>query len=438
MNGADSGNRTLIGFASDVQGEAFVLLPDGTRSALKAGGAVYLNDQVIANGGTVLLQLINNQQVSVDGQTSTILNKEFLGIDFFITGDEGNEELAVKPQLEQLDDAEQIAVLPATESGEVAEDEPQYSDSGPELPFIINREDASAFYIINRFSDDDASQPDKQRQFALNRITPKDEVFTLSNTDNASPVIDPAQTPVFSTSEGGTVSITAAELLVGVTDDTTDTPTILSVDVPPEQGTVTQGDDGQWIYTPAPDFSGEAEISFEVSDGTQTTTGTTTVTVTNTDDDAPVIDPARLPTFSGSEGGTIEITEEALLAGVSDDTTETPTILSVDVPPEQGTVTRGDDGQWIYTPAPDFNGEAEISFEASDGTQTTTGTTTVTVTNTDDDAPVIDPAQVPTFSGSEGGTIEITEEALLAGVSDDTTETPTILSVDVPPEQGTV
>ncbi|MEQ6205030.1 cadherin-like domain-containing protein, partial [Sulfitobacter sp. HNIBRBA2951] len=49
-------------------------------------------------------------------------------------------------------------------------------------------------------------------------------------------------------------------------DNTVDELSVIAVSVPADQGTVVNNDDGTVTFTPAPDFNGEATITYTVSD----------------------------------------------------------------------------------------------------------------------------------------------------------------------------
>ncbi|WP_139215199.1 tandem-95 repeat protein, partial [Oceanisphaera psychrotolerans] len=144
-------------------------------------------------------------------------------------------------------------------------------------------------------------------------------------------------------------------------------------------------DAGYLRFVPGENESGNdySEIGFKVSDGTVYSDSSYTLTV-NVDaaNDAPV---AQADTASTKED--IPVTID-VLANDSDIDGPALSIKSATVPAEQGTVSIVD-GKLVFTPAANFNGEATISYVATDGSLDT-ALTSVTVTVT----PVADPVTV--------------------------------------------
>ncbi|AEF55073.1 retention module-containing protein [Marinomonas posidonica] len=195
--------------------------------------------------------------------------------------------------------------------------------------------------------------------------------ITVTGTNDA-PV---AEADTATTDEDTVITI---DVLANDSDVDGDTLTITDASVPEEQGTVAIVD-GKLEFTPAENFNGEATISYEISDGTATDTADVTVSVEAVNDGPVAVD----DTATGTEdGGVITID---VLANDSDVDGDTLTITDASVPEEQGTVAIVD-GKLEFTPAENFNGEATISYEISDGTATDTADVTVSVEAVNDAA----------------------------------------------------
>lgn len=136
--------------------------------------------------------------------------------------------------------------------------------------------------------------------------------------------------------------------------------------------------DGKVIYTPDADFTGEDTFAYTVTDGFDTAQGSVKVTV-NPVNDAPEADDDAATTDE-DVAVTIDV-----LDGDSDIDGDVLTISEV-TGGSSGT-TEIVDGEVVYTPNADANGEDTFTYTVTDGELTDTATVTVTV-NAVNDAPV--------------------------------------------------
>ncbi|ELB2754256.1 tandem-95 repeat protein [Vibrio alginolyticus] len=213
----------------------------------------------------------------------------------------------------------------------------------------------------------------------------------------------------FSVEEDGTLIFTDADLLTGATDIEGDNLTVEGVSYDGSDGILTDNGNGTYTFAPNENFNGDVNFSFDVSDGTDTVSANIDVSVTPVDD-APV---SGNLAYSVDEDGSIRLSQEQLLSQASDVEGDalTASNLSVD---GNATVTQNDDGSFTITPDADFNGDIDISFDISDGTNTVQATADLTV-NPINDLPVPQDQQ---FSVEEDGTLQFTEADLLAGATD--------------------
>ncbi|MFM2647719.1 tandem-95 repeat protein [Vibrio diabolicus] len=213
----------------------------------------------------------------------------------------------------------------------------------------------------------------------------------------------------FSVEEDGTLQFTDADLLAGATDIEGDNLTVEGVSYDGGDGILTDNGNGTYTFAPNENFNGDVNFSFDVSDGTDTVSANIDVSVTPVDD-APV---SGNLAYSVDEDGSIRLSQEQLLSQASDVEGDTLTAsnLSVD---GNATVTQNDDGSFTITPDADFNGDIDISFDISDGTNTVQATADLTV-NPINDLPVPQDQQ---FSVEEDGTLQFTDADLLAGATD--------------------
>ncbi|HHF2985469.1 TPA: tandem-95 repeat protein [Vibrio alginolyticus] len=213
----------------------------------------------------------------------------------------------------------------------------------------------------------------------------------------------------FSVEEDGTLIFTDADLLTGATDIEGDNLTVEGVSYDGGDGILTDNGNGTYTFAPNENFNGDVNFSFDVSDGTDTVSANIDVSVTPVDD-APV---SGNLAYSVDEDGSIRLSQEQLLSQASDVEGDalTASNLSVD---GNATVTQNDDGSFTIMPDADFNGDIDISFDISGGTNTVQATADLTV-NPINDLPVPQDQQ---FSVEEDGTLQFTDADLLAGATD--------------------
>ncbi|MDW1576451.1 tandem-95 repeat protein [Vibrio sp. Vb2880] len=233
-----------------------------------------------------------------------------------------------------------------------------------------------------------------------------------------------------------TVNFTVAPVADIVADNATvveDTPTIIKVlgndtfegddkvvsldsNNGPANGTVSVNPDGSVTYTPNDNYHGADSFTYIVTSGGVSESTTVNVDVTPVND-APV---ANDDTAVTDEDTPVTID---VLPNDTDIDGDTLSIQSASVPSDQGTVEIVD-GKLVFTPAENFNGDAEVTYTITDGSLTDQAKVAVTV-NPVNDAPTIKVDAVES----------ITEDA----VSTDTVvATLEVADTDTPEEQLTV
>ncbi|MDF4570354.1 tandem-95 repeat protein [Vibrio parahaemolyticus] len=255
---------------------------------------------------------------------------------------------------------------------------------------------------------------DTEVSFTFDIIDDEDLVVSGSANLDILPINDApnAENDVITTEEDTAVTI---GVLVNDSDVEGDALSIQSASVPKEQGTV-EVVDGKLVFTPAENFNGEATISYIVTDGDLTDEAKVSVTVTPVNDSPVAVD----DTTSIQEDTAVTID---VLTNDTDVDGDKLSIESASVPKEQGTV-EVVDGKLVFTPAENFNGDAEITYTVTDGELTDEAKVTVTV-NPVNDMPTIKVDAVES----------ITEDA----VSTDTVlATLTVRDTDTPEDQLTV
>ncbi|MEL7326629.1 MAG: Ig-like domain-containing protein, partial [Pseudomonadota bacterium] len=260
--------------------------------------------------------------------------------------------------------------------------------------------------------------------FSQTQILSLNELYLNTLRGNeTSPAVEPAAPvagdDIVQTDEDSAIII---DVLANDEDADSENLFIESATVPEEQGTV-EIEDGQLIFTPAEDFNGDADITYVVSDGELEDEASVTVTV-NPLNDAPVANDDSAVTDEDTPV-TIDV-----LPNDTDVDGDTLTIVNASVPAEQGTVEIVD-GKLVFTPAENFNGEANINYTVSDGALEDSAEVSVTV-NPVNDAPVANDDNAVT---DEDTPVTIN---VLPNDTDIDGDTLTIVNASVPAEQGTV
>ncbi|MDF4755496.1 tandem-95 repeat protein [Vibrio parahaemolyticus] len=219
---------------------------------------------------------------------------------------------------------------------------------------------------------------DTEVSFTFDIIDDEDLVVSGSANLDMLPINDApnAENDVITTEEDTAVTI---DVLVNDSDVEGDVLSIQSASVPSEQGSVDIVD-GKLVFTPAENFNGEATITYIVTDGDLTDEAKVTVTVTPVNDSPVAVD----DTVSTQEDTVVTID---VLPNDSDVDGDKLSIQSASVPEAQGKVEIVE-GKLVFTPAENFNGDAEITYTVTDGQLTDEAKVTVTV-NPVNDAPII-------------------------------------------------
>ena len=212
--------------------------------------------------------------------------------------------------------------------------------------------------------------------------------------------------------------VTAATLTANDTDPEGQTLTVTSVDnftngaATLDQGTVT--------FVPTANFSGTASFEYTVSDGASTDTATVTITVAAVNDVPVAVDDAA----TTNEDTAVTIAAATLLANDSD-VESTPTITSTGNV-VGGTLATDANGDFVFTPTPNFFGAASFEYTITDGDGATdTAVVAITVTSVQDAPVAVDDAATT----NEDTPLAIAAATLLANDSDVDGDTLTITSV---------
>jgi hypothetical protein len=179
--------------------------------------------------------------------------------------------------------------------------------------------------------------------------------------------------PSFATAEDTLITVTAAELQAGSTDLDGDALSVSGVSLSDAAaGSLVDNLDGTWTFTPTANWNGTLSLDYSVSDGTATVAGSAALTVSAVNDN-PV---TTADSAAASEDTSVTITAASLLTNDTDVDGDTMSLSAVSNA-VGGTVALDGNGDVVFTPDVNFNGEATFDYSVSDGNG---GTSTSTVT----------------------------------------------------------
>ncbi len=256
-------------------------------------------------------------------------------------------------------------------------------------------------------------------------ITDGTETATATATIDVDAVNDPpvAEDDSFISDEGAPVNFTVQDLLVNDSDLDGDTLTVTQIQQP-DDGVITQNEDGSLTFTPNENWDGSTEFTYTITDGNSTATAQVTITSEGVNDPPVAVDDS----FSGVENTQIVITADQLLSNDSDPEGDALTIVDFDQP-ENGTIVDNGDGTYTFTPNQGWNGETDFTYTIADGNGgTSTATVTIDVDGVNDPPVANDDA----FSGTEDNPIVFTTQDLLLNDTDPDGDTLHVISIEQP------
>ncbi|KLE24496.1 tandem-95 repeat protein, partial [Vibrio diabolicus] len=213
----------------------------------------------------------------------------------------------------------------------------------------------------------------------------------------------------YSVDEDNSITLSQEQLLAQASDVEGDALTASNLVVDGD-ATVTENDDGSFTITPDANFNGDIDITFDISDGSDTLVATADLTVNPVNDLPQPEDQA----FTIGEDGVLTFTDQDLLDGATDIDGDDLSVEGVTYTGADGVLTDNGDGTYSFAPNENFNGDVNFTFDVSDGTDTVTANIDVSVTP-ENDPPV---AGSMSYTVYEDNSITISDEQLLANSSD--------------------
>ncbi|WP_420848072.1 cadherin-like domain-containing protein [Photobacterium sanctipauli] len=146
------------------------------------------------------------------------------------------------------------------------------------------------------------------------------------------------------------------------------------------QGEIDIDQDGNVTFTPAPDFTGQVHVTFQVVDaeGNAQDAGITLGVESTQQSDNAVPQSTQALVHEMTEDGTLNFSDADLLSNITDADGDDLTVSQVQITQGEGVLT-AENGTYSFIPEPGWHGEAEISYSVNDGTDTVLQAMTVTV-----------------------------------------------------------
>ncbi|MGM5855011.1 tandem-95 repeat protein [Vibrio parahaemolyticus] len=346
------------------------------------GGSSLQTSATIVRDGTELLASTSFETIGIESlglsQTQVLVLNDLFRSNLQTSADSTDKPLATTPvTLDAIEEDGGSIIITTQELLSNVDDEDKDTLSVENL--IIDKgngtlvDNGDGTWTFTPQIDDDT-----EVSFTFDIIDDEDLVVSGSANLDILPINDApnAENDVITTEEDTAVTI---DVLVNDSDVEGDVLSIQSASVPSEQGSVDIVD-GKLVFTPAENFNGEATITYIVTDGDLTDEAKVTVTVTPVNDSPVAVD----DTVSTQEDTVVTID---VLPNDSDVDGDKLSIQSASVPEAQGKVEIVE-GKLVFTPAENFNGDAEITYTVTDGQLTDEAKVTVTV-NPVNDAPTI-------------------------------------------------
>jgi VCBS repeat-containing protein len=228
---------------------------------------------------------------------------------------------------------------------------------------------------------------------------------SLSNIATASITVTAVNdAPVANNDNYSTTTSTALNIAAGsgvLANDTDDSGSLTAAIVAnPSHGTVSLSANGSFIYTPTTGYTGTDTFTYRASDDTLTSgIATVTISISGTANAPPV---ATNDNYSIAEDGT-------LTSGFSVLNNDTVT------QPSNGTISFNSNGNFVYTPAPNFSGTDTFTYQANDGTSNSNVATVTITISASNDAPT---GSDDIYSTTEGVALTLPAPGVLANDTD--------------------
>ena len=195
--------------------------------------------------------------------------------------------------------------------------------------------------------------------------------------------------------------VSASDLLQGFSDPDGDTLSVLGLSA--DNGSVVDNGNGTFTITPVLNFNGPVELTYTVSDGQGGNTPANQLFVISpgTPDNAAPIGTATAALAAGTEDVAYTVSASDLLQGFSDPDGDTLSVSGLSA--SNGAVVNNGDGSFTITPALNFNGVVNLSYNVTDGAASIAASQSYNLAAAENSPPVITSSS--SFALSENKTL---------------------------------
>jgi DNA-binding transcriptional MerR regulator len=244
---------------------------------------------------------------------------------------------------------------------------------GDNLTFTASLENGDAlpsWLTFNATTKTFSGTPANQDVGAISvRITASDgqasisDVFELAiaNTNDA-PTLTGASATLIKGTEDTAYTISPTNLLQGFSDVDGDTLSVANLTA--TNGTLINNKDGTWNFSPAANFNGTVDLTYNVVDGNGGSIAATQSFTVDAVNDVPT-GSASASLSGGTEDTAYTISATNLLQGFSDVDEDTLSVADLDA--THGTLVKNSDGTWSFTSDGNFNGVVDLTYNVVDG-----------------------------------------------------------------------
>jgi VCBS repeat-containing protein len=218
---------------------------------------------------------------------------------------------------------------------------------------------------------------------ASDGVNTAQQVFTIAVDIDGTPI---GTADAYTTTEGRRLDVRREDGVLANDIDPNGDPLNALLETNVANGTLELGPDGRIRYEPLPTFNGIDTFTYRASDGGATSAPVTVTITVAGENDAPRAQDDAYPTTEDTQ-----LTVAAAQGVLANDTDEdgNPLTAVVTRTADHGTLALAADGSFIYTPTPNYSGDDEFRYRASDGTaQSNEAHVRITVSAGGNDLPV--------------------------------------------------
>ena len=239
------------------------------------------------------------------------------------------------------------------------------------------------------------------------------DVFSLAiaNTNDA-PSLTDIPAALIAGTEDTAYTINAADLLQGFSDVDGDSLSVSELSA--SNGSLVKNNNGTYTFTPAANFNGTVNLSYNVVDGQGGSTPATQFFTLAAVNDAPT-GSATASLVAGTEDTAYTISKAQLLAGFND--VDGKALSITNFATNNGSFVENSDGSFTITAANNYNGSVTVNYKVSDGSLSVDASNSFNLAAVNDAATLTGP-KATLAAGTEDTVYTISQTDLLTGFSD--------------------